>query len=460
MYHVIAQNDFLLGIVGGRQYSHDCKYKSSIFNVVVEHDDKILIYNTMVKAFVITEHGNKDFFCDNSGIVLHSSINMMDLQFFIKLNIIVPISVDELQLYEELHHLIRVIEEENKSIERYNILTTTGCNARCFYCFEEGVQTISMNEQIADKVVRFIDKTRNQEKTIQIRWFGGEPLLNIHIIDYISEWLKKLNISFTSSMSSNGYLLDDPTIERAASLWNLTKVRVSFDGLEEAHNRRKNYYSLSKGNPFLRTIHNVDKLINIGISVDLRLTLDHDNKEDILALASYFVERYQEVSHLKIYTRCVFDETTSMKAEKNIDKVRELVRYKEHIDDYLRCKNMFDYKRLLPIGYQPYFCAANDPHQVVIAPNGNLCSCETIKQDTCYWGNVEEGITVSIYRDEWLVSEKPVAKCESCKFLPSCTPFRKCPNDYFDCIDRCQTAYNKYLIHEYDKFRENGMLFS
>jgi sulfatase maturation enzyme AslB (radical SAM superfamily) len=54
--------------------------------------------------------------------------------------------------YWELHHLLRQIEYSTDTINRYNILTTTGCNARCFYCFEEGVEIKTMSSRTAEQV--------------------------------------------------------------------------------------------------------------------------------------------------------------------------------------------------------------------------------------------------------------------------------------------------------------------
>lgn len=458
MYQEISKNLFLSEILEVRKYSDECIYKNSMFNVVVEHGDVLLIYNTMSKLFVATEQKYKSIFCDTKEINSNSLKLQTDLVFFVHSGLLIEREVDELQLYQEVHNLVRTIEGENKSIERYNILTTTGCNARCFYCFEEGIKPVHMTMETAENVVQYIDRTRNKSKTIFLRWFGGEPLVNPKVIDHISSRLGELNIDFISSMSSNGYLFNDEIVEKASKAWNLRKVRVSFDGMEEEHSRRKNYYS--KGNSFQQTVDNIDRLIAVGINVDIRLTLDHDNKMDIEKVAKYMVNRYQGTPYVKIYTRCLFEELTSEAAKKDIKKVSELVEFKEKIDDYLRKEHMFDYTRLLPIGYQPYYCAANDPHKEVIGPDGSLCSCETIEKNSLFWGNVIDGVTDVEYRNEWLESETPLEKCRSCRFLPSCTPFRKCPNDYFDCVGRCHTAYSNYLVYKFNEYKDRNILSS
>lgn len=101
------------------------------------------------------------------------------------------------------------------------ILTTTGCNARCFYCFEQGAKISNMTEKTAVDVSEFIKKRGAQK--IKIQWFGGEPLCNTRAIDIISENLSECGVDFSSTMVSNAYLLNEVNIEKAVKLWRLKK---------------------------------------------------------------------------------------------------------------------------------------------------------------------------------------------------------------------------------------------
>jgi len=60
-------------------------------------------------------------------------------------------------------------------ITSYTILPTTGCNARCYYCFEHGSKVMTMTRETAGEVVRFITEHCGPKKTVAIMWFGGEP---------------------------------------------------------------------------------------------------------------------------------------------------------------------------------------------------------------------------------------------------------------------------------------------
>lgn len=456
MIEVISSDQLLSSLLPVFNIREVDRWTPSRYNIVIHYIDIILLYNSLSKCFaqIPDSYGN----ILNKDMVLESNdISNEDLLTLAKNGFIVPEQTNELKTYYEINDLIRSLKSSETGIKRYNILTTTGCNIRCFYCFEEGIKPISMTVDTAEQVADYVIDTRDKKNLIQLRWFGGEPLVNNKVIDIISRKLLDNNVQFKSTMSSNGILFSDSIIKRSKEIWNLKKVRTSFDGLEYEHNKRKN--AVSSLNPFKITISNIDKLINAGIFVDIRFTLDLDNSSDLLKLAKFLCDIYEGNPLVKMYTRCIFQETTSSAATKNLKKVQEVISKKEDLDKYLRSRNVFDYNRLLPIGYQPYYCAANDPNAVVISPNGELCCCETIDERSIFWGNIKGNIYDNEERGKWLSHSKPHEKCKSCKFLPSCTPFakNKCKNDYFDCVGRAENCYKIFLIHLYQQINKDKL---
>lgn len=81
------------------------------------------------------------------------------------------------------------------------------------------------------------------------------------------------------------------------------KVRLSFDGLKEEHNRRKNYPSIPDA--YTVTLENVDKLIAIGVETSIRLTFDENNLNDIFKVAEMLIKRYKDNKLVKVYSRCI-----------------------------------------------------------------------------------------------------------------------------------------------------------
>lgn len=442
MISILSKNDYLNSFII-EQYSNsdNTNYKWSDFNVIRIEGLETLIYNTFSKSLVhlswnISHRQIEDLTSDEIQI-LHSC------------NVIVNIDIDEQVKYWELHHLLRQIEYSIDAIYRYNILTTTGCNARCFYCFEDGVEIKTMSPRTAEQVATYIYNNSLNDEMIELRWFGGEPLVNYKAIDIICSNLRKKGQLFYSTISTNGTLIGLPHIYNSLKKWNFKQVRLSFDGLKEEHNRRKNYLSIHDA--YTVTLENVDKLIAIGIETSIRLTFDENNLNDICKVAEVLIKKYKGNKLVKVYSRCIFEKLTTIAANNNLAQVKKLVEFKEFIDSLLFKNGLYDETKWQPIGYQPSFCAANNPNAVVIDPIGRLTSCETITPNTQFWGDITNGVTDDNEKNRWIEITPIKEKCKTCHFLPSCTTFSLCPNDYYDCIERANNSYQNYLLSEFLK---------
>lgn len=442
MVNILLKDEYLNNLILEPLTDDDIdRVKWSDFNVYRNFGEYSLIYNTFSKSLVMTSWNIEE--------KLVHDLEQDDIDTLLSCNILVYASIKEQEKYLSIHKLIREIEYANCVISRYNILTTTACNARCFYCFEEGIQSHSMSKQTAENVAKYIIQNTNESSYVELRWFGGEPLVNYKSIEIICDLLNQSNRKFFSTISTNGSLIGNHNVISYLHKWNFKKVRLSLDGLRDEHNKRKNYYS--QFDSFTLTLNNIDLLIKEEIQVIIRLTFDENNLSDIRELAKLLISKYKGCEYVKIYTRCIFDRMTSEAANRDIAKVKKLVAFKENIDLLLHNNGLFEESKWQPIGYQTSFCAANNPSAIVIDPMGRLTSCETITQDTKFWGDVTNGITDSDEKDKWLSVNSIRTKCLYCKFLPSCTTFNLCPHDYYDCVERANNCYQNYLLSEYLK---------
>ncbi len=68
-----------------------------------------------------------------------------------------------------------------------NIWLTKKCNLQCTYCYE-GIakETESMSKTICDKVISYVQEIN---EPINIRFHGGEPLLEYSKLQYLYEIL-------------------------------------------------------------------------------------------------------------------------------------------------------------------------------------------------------------------------------------------------------------------------------
>ena len=133
-----------------------------------------------------------------------------------------------------------VIARNTMSYSRTNISLTIAptlmCNLRCPYCFEQNKPIGIMDDNTADGVVEFI---RNQDaaKTLNVTWFGGEPLICTDRIDYLLERFNRLeDISLINhSIVTNGTLIDDKVISLFRE-YPLNDMQITLDGNECHHN--------------------------------------------------------------------------------------------------------------------------------------------------------------------------------------------------------------------------------
>ena len=121
------------------------------------------------------------------------------------------------------------------------VLPTLRCNFTCPYCFEFK-RPITMSSAVEQALLGWVEKTSRNMKHLTVDWFGGEPLLAKNTIVRLSERFQRLStaagISYWSSLTTNGFLLDPQFQDRLASL-GIRHVQITLDGDEEAHNKSR-----------------------------------------------------------------------------------------------------------------------------------------------------------------------------------------------------------------------------
>lgn len=449
MIDIICQSKRLASILGEPLFDVGKPYKSSMFNYIVCLEDRCLVCNTLMRAFVSVTGDAESFFRaagQSYGIVSDPDFNTL-----IKLRFLVPTDLDEPKLYRELYNLMLAIENTKQGIERYNILTTTGCNARCFYCYEEGLPIHTMTMEDAERVSAYILRTYNKKAPIYLRWFGGEPLVNCRVMDSISSSLIEHDIPFYSTMSTNGLLINDKILDKAINLWKMNKIRISMDGFADEHNRRKAYVN-NRVDGFKVTLDNIERVVNSPITMTIRLNIDSNNVDSIKKLVDYFISKYKGRKNFNMYVRCLINEISLDRVKNDPAHVNYMLSIKKELEEYIRAQKMFDLDKLPLFGFRAYYCAGNNPNKVTILPNGLLCSCECFCYDYSHWGTISEGITNVEEYQRW-IQGIDLKMCEGCCFLPGCTPFiGKCPMRDYDCKVKASMLLTDYMTENYRRF--------
>ncbi|MHC4886582.1 MAG: radical SAM protein, partial [Planctomycetota bacterium] len=119
------------------------------------------------------------------------------------------------------------------------------CNLACPYCIENGAKSgEAMPVETAQLAVDWIlhQADARPTRSININYYGGEPLMNLEVIESTATRLQrectKRDLSFGFTLSTNGTLFTPEMAERLIPL-GLGLVQVSVDGLPEVHDARR-----------------------------------------------------------------------------------------------------------------------------------------------------------------------------------------------------------------------------
>lgn len=330
-----------------------------------------------------------------------------------------PKAQEERELAELVRWVYTGLQEKPKHTTHYTILTTTACNARCYYCYEQGCTPISMTPETADKVVSYIARSCGGEK-VKLSWFGGEPLMNVPAIDRISAGLRQQGIEFEATMTSNAYLFDDDITNRAVQSWNLKNVQITLDGTREVYNRTKAYV-YKDTDPYQVVLENISRLLKAGIGVVIRLNMGHENGRDLMALVRILAERFEGEKLLRVYAHFLFDTQDSEKSCYTQEEWAQLRELKAFLKDHGMAAGSKGLPRELPIRH----CMADKGNAVVIVPDGHLGLCEHHTEDE-FFGHIDAQDRDEAVIASWREPVKTVEACADCLYFPECTELKKC----------------------------------
>ena len=157
-----------------------------------------------------------------------------------------------------------------------------------------------MTLETAEKLVQFLNKKRSNNNPVHIQWFGGEPLLNKGVIDYIIDRLIELNISYVCGITTNGFLLNEDVVN-SFKRWNLTTMQITLDGLNDEYNSIKNYI-YSDIDAFMIVVNNIHNVLEkTETIVTLRFNVSNDNIFSMYDTIEYLKEEFKEHYNKKIF---------------------------------------------------------------------------------------------------------------------------------------------------------------
>lgn len=357
---------------------------------------------------------------------------------------LVPQAHDDRLLSRQFSNVARMLEAPQPHITGYTIMTTSDCNARCFYCYELGQLRRHMTEATALQVADYIIRHAGGQQ-VNIEWFGGEPLFNKPVISLICDRLRNAQLKFRSSMASNGYLMDAETVQQAREQWNLQNIQITIDGTEQVYNRVKAYI-YKDVNAYQRVMRNISHLIEAGIDVSVRMNMDMHNADDLELLAEALHRQFAPTPHLHAYLYLLFEDKNRRAGICDDSKRKVLLQKKQQIEEKLRSWGLFSNSLYSP-AVRTTNCMADNDSAVVIQPDGYLTKCEHYT-DSHHVGHVSsdslDAAQIARFKER---GEDIMEACARCAKYPSCTFLQACPN-LNDCYPEMPDEFGRRMKFE------------
>lgn len=423
-------------------------WKPFFYQISVEHKSDVLLFNSFTGA--VHRFSSFDFQPIASELrYVESNGHSSDIQSFTFLKdrlFIVPDFVNERDIARSLYLT-------NKYSHRKAILViapTLQCNLSCEYCFQKDLPSKStMTQKVSDQLVEFARYHIRVHDEIGIVWFGGEPLLEMPMIENISrrlmDYCRNSNTKYVAELVTNGYLLTRTLIDKLVNI-GVGSITISIDGPPNTQVRRKGS-STEKSLEFFRNLLNLIPLMLERFNrISLRVNTDWNNEGGAYFLADMLNEF--SIKHPRL--RIEYARTCSREAGKN--GVFTLEEY---------AHNELKFNRYLEeLGYEiPHFmhpilnpCSAVLNSFYAIDPSGYLYKCtpqigrieeavghlDPVENRSVFSRNTENSIKYSLV-DPWSDS-----KCTDCVLMPIC--MGSCAKRRFEHDSYC--TYHKINLSE------------
>ena len=139
-----------------------------------------------------------------------------------------------------------VLMQKDAPVKALCLHVSHDCNLRCKYCFAStgdfGTgKRMTMDVETAKKAIDFVIQRSGNRRNIEVDFFGGEPLMAMDTVkatvEYARSLEKQYNKSFRFTITTNGVLLNDETIEYINR--EMSNAVLSLDGRPEVNDKMR-----------------------------------------------------------------------------------------------------------------------------------------------------------------------------------------------------------------------------
>lgn len=209
------------------------------------------------------------------------------------------VPVEELERFKR-----REASWEEGRAKNITFIVTEDCQLRCKYCYLVGKNPgRRMDFACAKQTVDYVLGTRAlfDEPSVIWEFIGGEPLMEIELIDRLSDYIKLRMYatghpwfdSYRFSLSTNGLLYDDPRVQRFIfKNHGHLSIGITIDGIREKHDIAR-VFPDGRGS-YEAVVRNIPLWLRQFPDAGTKVTVAHDDlpyiKESVLHIWSLGVK--------------------------------------------------------------------------------------------------------------------------------------------------------------------------
>lgn len=302
------------------------------------------------------------------------------------------------------------------------LLSLTGaCNLACKYCYADGYNKNIMSFEIAKKA---IDLVKSHNKEFIIQFSGGEPLLNIELIQQIINYVEQNDIKAKLQIQTNGTLFSDENIDILSK--GKVAIGVSIDGNKDLHDQQRPF--LDNSGSFKKVVSGLELLKNkkINIGITCVITKKNVNFLEKLVTLSYYWGNIKKIGFDLIrgqgrgenIAKPELDDLKNglVKAFDLGRKFSNITGTKILFTQLCKVKQLQD-KKIKVFSH----CHAMNGEAIYVDVDGRIYACASFLGNKDYLiGDVNNGL--DYYKQEQIKAniKKELIKCFKCKHLSYC----------------------------------------
>ena len=339
-------------------------------------------------------------------------------------------------------------EGQAKSI---TFIVTKDCQLACKYCYLVGKNSKErMSWEVAKKAIDYILSHENDFKEESVIWdfIGGEPFLEIDLIDKICDYIKKELFrldhhwfnSYRFSFSSNGINYDSQKVQDfiAKNRQHLS-IGITIDGTKRKHDLNRIWKGMDERGSYDDVVRNIPLWLSQFPGSGTKVTI---STEDIPYICESVLHLYTLGIH-EVNINCVFENVwkdgDDRLFEDQLIKLADSIIDGGYFTDYT-CSFFNEQfgKPLNPALYNENWCGAGK--MLSIDANGNFYPCTRFAQYSLRnknaWiiGNVEDGIDKNKLRPFLTLDRctQSTKECIDCEVAQGCA---WCQGENYDAAD-------------------------